>query len=146
MIYSIATMAGIGGSRRFDSRRHVIGRVRPVERAILDWRTRAERRATGRRWLWLGALALAVALAVALLLTRPADAGCVKYTAMGRVTNVSRVWWAPGTYSVAGYTFGRPTWYFAAHTKLAVRAGESVLATGCQSTERQLTGVTLRRP
>lgn len=94
----------------------------------------------------VGKLLVLAVIVAALALVNGADAGCVKFSAMGRVTNVSRAWWPPKTYSVAGYTFGRPTWHFGTNTKLAVRVGESVLVTGCQSTERQLANVTLSRP
>ncbi len=140
-VLTVATMP----TPRFDAERHVLRSVR-VDRDVAAWRLVQEERAW-RRWRakWLIAIGIGVLLLIWLaLLPGPAGAatdatvGCASYEAAGRITNVSRGY-------VAGYTFGKPTWFFGVRTAKVFRVGERVLVTGCQGTERQLTQVQLQR-
>jgi hypothetical protein len=141
-VLTVATMK----TPRFDADRHVLRSVR-VDRDVAAWRLANEERAA-RRWRakWLIAIVVGVLLLIGVCLLLPGTAGatadaavgCVGYEAAGRVTNVSRGY-------VAGYTFGKPTWFFGVRTAKVFRVGERVLVRGCQDTERQLRAVTLQR-
>lgn len=126
-------------SSRYDPDRNVLRNIRITAEA-------AARTRRNRRLIWLAVSIISVALLIALALTDTAGAACTTYTAAARVTNISRVWYRPGSFDIAGYTYGRPQYFFAARTRLALRTGQTVIASGCLSTERQLTSVTVRLP
>lgn len=125
-------------STRYDPDRNVLRNVRITAQA-------AQRARRTRRLIWLGIIIIGVAILLALAVT-DTGAACTTYTSAARVTNISRVWYRPGSFDVAGYTYGRPQLFFAARTRLALRTGQTVIASGCLSTERQLTSVTVRLP
>jgi len=125
-------------STRYDPTRHCLRNVRITAQAQA-----AERRRRCIRWLIIIGISVAILLALAATDT---GAACITYTSAARVTNVSRIWYAPGLYEIAGYTYGRPKWLFVARTRLTLRPGHTVIVSGCQSTERQLAKATVRLP
>lgn len=140
-------------SSRYDPQRNVLRNIRITAAAAA--RTRRNRRIT-----WLAVIIIiGVALLIALALTDTAGASslssasspsvaaaCAPYRSAARITNVSQVWYLPGVYEVAGYTYGRPQFFFSARTRLALSRYQTVVVSGCPSTERQLTNVKVSLP
>ncbi len=122
-----------------------------IEQEIWGWRQEQAQKARRRRIrrIWLAVIVVGVALLALLALTERAAGACQQVSAMGQITNVSQVIYPfrlPVRWYVAGRTFGTPTWFFGVTTRTRYQVGQQVLVSGCQGTEGQLMGVTLRRP